>query len=75
MFYFKNNFNNYYSIVGVAILSGTLGYMISGITNDSSITVAPVFWVLIGLGLATNSLAKKFLQNESPIENNNKLNN
>ncbi len=28
--------------------------MIAGISNDSTITVAPVFWVLIGIGTAIN---------------------
>lgn len=52
--YIHGTFNNFYSQVGVSIFIGTVAYMISGITNDSTITVAPIFWVLIGIGLAIN---------------------
>lgn len=52
--YINGTFNNFYSQVGVSISIGTVAYMISGITNDSTITVAPLFWVLIGIGLAIN---------------------
>ena len=44
---------------GVAILVGTVGYMVSSISNDSSVTVAPVFWCLMGLGIAVNTMVKK----------------
>lgn len=52
--YWKGNFNNFYSQAGVSIFIGTVAYMIAGITNDSTITVAPVFWGLIGIGIAIN---------------------
>lgn len=52
--YIRCKFDNYFAIVGAAIMLGSIGYMISGIANDSSITTAPIFWVLIGLGIAIN---------------------
>ena len=52
--YWKNSFEHFSSCLGVAIFIATTSYMIMGITNDSSITVAPVFWVLIGTGIAIN---------------------
>lgn len=57
--YSKRNFDSYLSQTGVAIFVGTIGYMIAAITNDSSITVAPVFWALIGLGIAVNAMVKE----------------
>jgi hypothetical protein len=33
--------------------------MVVGISNDSSIAVAPVFWALIGIGIACNHHVKK----------------
>jgi hypothetical protein len=56
--YINGKFNNYYSKVGVSIFIGTLGYMISGLSNDSSLAVAPIFWVLMGLGLTINRLVE-----------------
>lgn len=52
--YFKGIFDSYYSKVGVAIFIGTVAYMVTGLTNDSSITVAPVFWTLMGIGIVIN---------------------
>lgn len=52
--YFKQRLNRPLTITGFAILLGTLGYMIAGIANDSTITVAPVFWALIGIGIGIN---------------------
>ena len=39
---------------GVSIFIGTIAYLITGISNDSTITVAPIYWVLIGIGIALN---------------------
>lgn len=57
--YFRGNFDNYYSKVGVTIFISTLSYMITGFTNDSSITIAPLFWVIIGLGIVANTTVLK----------------
>ena len=56
--YMKNDFNSYLSQIGAAIFIGTIGYMITGFFNDSTITVAPIYWALIGIGLAINSKVK-----------------
>lgn len=34
------------------------GYLLMGLMNDSNLATAPVFWVILGLGLAENSRAK-----------------
>lgn len=62
--YIKGKFKSYYSQVGVAILVASVSYMVLGLANDSSITVAPVFWVLLGLGLTVNHLAKPLIEEE-----------
>lgn len=46
-------------MIGIAILVSSVSYMVSGISNDSSITVAPIFWVLMGLGYGVNKVVKK----------------
>ena len=46
-------------MVGIGILCGTFGYMIGGIINDSMIVIAPLYWVLIGIGFAINSMIKR----------------
>lgn len=43
-----------------AILGGILVYLISGIANDSTVTVAPFFWLLLGImaGLSSRQTGK-----------------
>ena len=38
--------------IGVAILCGLIGYCVAGVFNDSVVSVAPVFWAILGLGIA-----------------------
>jgi hypothetical protein len=63
--YIKGRFKSLYARLGAAILISTFSYMVVGITNDSSITVAPLFWALIGLGIVVNKLARPLIGEEA----------
>lgn len=39
---------------GIGIFLGVCGYLAAGFFNDSTLSVAPVFWVLLGMGFAVN---------------------
>ena len=52
--YWKREFKTYYEQVGVGILLAVLGYLVAGIVNDSTVCVAPIFWVLLGIGFSIN---------------------
>ncbi len=52
--YFVNRFDDYFSIYGAAIFTAVCGYLTAGLFNDSVISVAPVFWVLLGVGFSIN---------------------
>ena len=41
---------------GIAAFIGSIGYMISGISNDSMVVTAPIFWILTGIGVAANRM-------------------
>lgn len=41
-------------IVGISTFLGVIGYLFAGIFNDSLISVAPVFWIVFGVGIAIN---------------------
>ena len=58
-FCIKGQFDTYAAQISVGIFLATIGYMIGGITNDSTITVAPIFWILLGIGFAMNKKAKQ----------------
>ena len=48
----------------MAAFIGSIGYMISGISNDSMVVTAPVFWGMIGLGVAANVMVQKARKEE-----------
>ncbi len=52
--YIKGTFDNLYTQIGFSLFIGSIGYMICGITNDSLVVVAPIFWTLVGLGILIN---------------------
>ena len=41
-------------VLGVATTLAVVGYLGAGIFNDSIISVAPIFWILLGAGMAIN---------------------
>jgi len=43
---------------GMAAFIGSIGFMISGMTNDSMVVTSPVFWGMIALGVASNFMVK-----------------
>lgn len=42
--------------IGFGIFTGVLAYLIAGIANDSNVSTAPVFWALLGVGMAINRI-------------------
>ncbi len=61
LLYFVSSIRLYYNRkytpmmkLGVAFMIGTFGYMVTGLANDSTVTVAPLYWMMLGLGLAIN---------------------
>jgi O-antigen ligase len=52
--FIKNEYNDFYSIVGVSIFVAVVGYLGAGFFNDSVVSVAPIFWVLLGIGISIN---------------------
>ena len=43
-------------MAGTGIFYGTFGYLLAGLSNDSMVTVAPLFYVLLGIGFALNHI-------------------
>jgi hypothetical protein len=57
--YFKRDINSFLEYVGVGAFTGIMAYLAAGIFNDQIISVAPLFYSMVGLGLAVNRLVKK----------------
>lgn len=47
--------------LGSATCLGVIGYLFAGIFNDSVVSVAPVFWIVLGVGVALNYMNRKEL--------------
>lgn len=54
--------------MGVLICIGVVGYMVSGIINDSNVGVAPIFWILLGVGFACNKIIRTEQSRKKKIE-------
>lgn len=52
--YFGQRLDTPLVITGFGVLLGTLGYMIAGLANDSTITISPLYWALMGVGIGIN---------------------
>lgn len=55
----NSKYETVYSYMALGILLGIVGYGIAGISNDSSVSLAPIAWVLLGVGFALNKIMKK----------------
>jgi hypothetical protein len=55
--YLINRVNNRDDIIGVSLLCSVIGFNVAGIFNDSIVSVSPVYWTILGLGIAWNKLA------------------
>ena len=61
--YWRSSFDTFSKRIGFGCFLAVLVYLGCGISNDSMISVAPIFWCIQGLGLAINFLNKKALNN------------
>lgn len=55
-------FRSYYDnkdILGIGTCLAVIGYLGAGLFNDSVVSVAPIFWILLGLGIAINFMINK----------------
>lgn len=56
--YRKSSFQDGMEVVGAGLFLATFTYMIVSFLNDSTVAVAPIFWIMMGMGLAVNGLLK-----------------
>jgi xanthine/uracil permease len=53
---FGNNNKTVFTAIKFGILAGTVAYMVAGLTTDSVVSVAPVFWIMLGTGFGLNAI-------------------
>ncbi len=57
--YSKIVYNTLEKYVGASCLISVIGYLISGFFNDNVVSVAPIFWLILGLGISINYIIMK----------------
>jgi O-antigen ligase len=57
--YYRSDLNNWQDRLGISLMGAVTAYLIAGFFNDSVISVAPVFWIILGLGISLNILVDK----------------
>ncbi len=56
--YWKQREFSFLDKFGIGIWMGTFGYLVTGLANDSTVCVAPLYWCLLGIGFAVNRWVK-----------------
>ncbi len=57
--YYKAAYQDGLEIVGVGLMLATFTYMVISFLNDSTVTVAPIYWIMMGMGIAINEILRK----------------
>ena len=58
--YWRRNFDNFIEFAGFGIFLGILGFSATGLVDDSSVSVMPMFYGLLGTGIAVNLMIKRY---------------
>lgn len=56
--YLRGNINSFIEYTGTSIFLSITAYLAAGMFNDSIVAVAPLFWILLGIGIGINRLVK-----------------
>ena len=57
--YRKAAYEDSMEVIGAGLMFATFTYMVVSVLNDSTVSVAPIFWAMMGLGIAVNEMVKK----------------
>lgn len=57
--YSKGNITRFYEYMGAATFLSVTAYLVAGLFNDNVVSVAPLFWILLGVGIGINIKVKE----------------
>jgi len=66
--YYKMTFTQSDEVIGVACLISIIGYLSAAMFNDSVSSVAPLFWLVLGIGISINLMLKNRIENSAEIK-------
>lgn len=50
----RKKYDDFLEVAGISIFFSICSYLMMGLLNDSVISVAPIFWILLGTGISIN---------------------
>lgn len=56
--YIRGNMESFAEYMGAATFLSITAYLVAGLFNDNIISVAPLFWILLGMGIGINRMIK-----------------
>lgn len=59
LYFNRKEYSGFMDVAGLGILMAVIVYLFTGLSNDSIVSVAPVFWILLGSGMAVNYKLKE----------------
>ncbi len=65
--YRRETYESFYAFVGAGIFLGICGFLTAATVNDSSVSVTPIFYGLLGTGIAINMILKNMQNNISNV--------
>jgi hypothetical protein len=66
--YIKKFEHHFMHMIGSGLFLGVIAYLSAGIFNDQRVSVAPLFYIMIGLGFTINEMIQK--DTSKPLEDN-----
>lgn len=57
--YWRQEYKSFTSYAGIGILLGICGFLAAGLVNDTSVSVMPMFYGLLGTGIVINMILEK----------------
>jgi hypothetical protein len=57
--YTKTTFNSFEKIVGASCLVSIIGYLAAAMFNDHIVSVSPLFWIILGIGISISIRLQK----------------
>lgn len=57
--FWRSKFEHFIDFAGVGIFLGIIGFAVTGFVDDSSVSVMPMFYGLLGTGIAINIMLRK----------------
>lgn len=58
----RKTYGDFFEIAGVGIFFAVCSYLMVSVLNDSVVSIAPVFWILLGTGMSINMKIKDQLE-------------